>query len=271
MIKKMNTLDTQLKFAIAVAREAGEIMRTYFHSQDKGTETKQDNSPVTLADKAVNQMLIDRVREAFPDHGVLGEEQSYQEDRNELWVCDPIDGTVGFILGVPTSMFSLAYVVDGEPLAAVIYEPLLDKLFAASKGNGAYLNGELTHVSDRTTLEGAGIGMTASMRQLFEREKFCKAVMADGAKIMNVPGNVFKGSLVAQGRLDAYIFPGLSAHDIAAEKLIIEEAGGKVTDIEGNEQRYDRAIRGAVISNGKLHDALIKHLADYGAEDYLGY
>lgn len=270
MIKKMN-IDTQLQFAIAVAREAGEIMRTYFHSQDKGTETKQDNSPVTLADKAVNQMLIDRVREAFPDHGVLGEEQSYQEDRNELWVCDPIDGTVGFILGVPTSMFSLAYVVDGKPLVAVIYEPLLDKLFAASKGKGAFLNNAPIQVSGRTSLKGASVGITASARQMLQREKFCTAMLDDGAQLLTIPGNVFKGSLVAQGRLDAYIFPGLSAHDIAAEKLIIEEAGGKVTDIEGNEQRYDRAIRGAVISNGKLHGALIKHLADYGAEDYLGY
>lgn len=271
MIKNMNTPDTQLQFAIAVAREVGEIMRTYFHSQDKGTETKQDNSPVTLADKAINQMLIDRVRETFPDHGVLGEEQSYQADRNELWVCDPIDGTVGFILGVPTAMLSLAYVVDGVPQAAVIYEPLLDKLFTAVKGRGAFLNGKPVAVSTRETLKDASIGLTASIRQLLEREKFCRTMIADGAKIMNVPGNVFKGSLVAQGRLDAYIFPGLSAHDIAAEKLIIEEAGGKVTDIDGNEQRYDRAIRGAIISNGVLHDALVKHLADYGAEDYLGY
>jgi fructose-1,6-bisphosphatase/inositol monophosphatase family enzyme len=271
MIKKMNTLETQLQFAIAVAREAGEIMRMYFHSQDKGTETKQDNSPVTLADKAVNQMLIDRVREAFPDHGVLGEEQSYQADRKELWVCDPIDGTVGFILGVPTAMFSLAYVVDGEPQAAVMYEPLLDKLFTAAKGQGAFLNGRPIHVNDRPSLDGASVGITASARQMLQRERFCNAMLDDGAQLLTIPGNVFKGALVAQGRLDAYIFPGRSAHDIAAEKLIIEEAGGKVTDIDGNEQRYDRAIRGAIISNGKLHDVLVKHLADYGAEDYLGY
>lgn len=267
----MNNFDTQLQFAITVAREAGEIMRTYFHSQDKGTETKQDNSPVTLADTAINQLLIDRVRETFPEHGVLGEEQSYQADRNELWVCDPIDGTVGFILGVPTAMFSLAYVVDGVPQVAVIYEPLLDKLFTATKGTGAYLNNEPVQVNDRASLNGASIGITASARQMLQREKFCTAMLDDGARLLTIPGNVFKGALVAQGRLDAYIFPGLSAHDIAAEKLIIEEAGGKVTDIDGNEQRYDQPIRGAIISNGKLHDVLVKHLANYGAEDYLGY
>lgn len=268
----MNTLETQLQFAIAVAREAGEIMRTYFHSQDKGTETKQDNSPVTLADTAINQLLIDRVRETFPDHGVLGEEQSYQADRNELWVCDPIDGTVGFIVGVPTSMFSLGYVVDGKTQVAVIYEPLLDKLFTAIKGGGAYLNSKPVHVSDRQSLEGASIGLTMSVGQLLERRSFCDGLIADKAKLMvAIPGNVFKGSLVAQGRIDAYIFPGRSAHDIAAEKLIIEEAGGKVTDLYGNEQRYDGAINGAIISNGIIHDTLVKHLADFGVEGYLGY
>jgi fructose-1,6-bisphosphatase/inositol monophosphatase family enzyme len=168
-------------------------------------------------------------------------------------------------------MFSLAYVVDGVPQVAVIYEPLLDKLFTATKGTGAYLNNEPVQVNDRASLNGASIGITASARQMLQREKFCTAMLDDGARLLTIPGNVFKGALVAQGRLDAYIFPGLSAHDIAAEKLIIEEAGGKVTDIDGNEQRYDQPIRGAIISNGKLHDVLVKHLANYGAEDYLGY
>ena len=83
---------------------------------------------------------------------------------------------------------------------------------------------------------------------------------------------MFKASLVAQGLMDAFIFPGRGAHDIAAEKLIIEEAGGKVTNLEGQEQRYDRAIRGAVVSNGSpIHDTLVRLLQEYGVEDYLGY
>lgn len=268
----MNTLETERTFAVALAREAGEIMRTYFNAQDKGTQTKTDNSPVTIADTMINQLLIDRVREQFPDHGVLGEEQSYQADRTNLWVCDPIDGTVGFIVGVPTAMFSLAYVVDGIPQVAVIYEPLLDKLFVAVKGRGANLNDKPIHVSDRQTLDGASIGLTMSVGQLLQRKPFCDKLIADNAKLMvAIPGNVFKGSLVAQGRLDAFIFPGRGAHDVAAEKLIIEEAGGRVTSLDGLEQRYDGAIRGAIVSNGKLHDALIKHLREYGVEDYLGY
>ena len=267
----MNDPKHLLDFAVSVAHDAGEIMCKYFALTDKHIETKQDSSPVTIADKEINQLLIDRVRQTFPDHGVLGEEQSYNEDRRELWVCDPIDGTVGFILGVPTAMLSLAYVVDGKPVVAVMYEPLLNKLFTACKGEGAHLNGQPLNVSVTDSLRKAHIGITASVYQMFVREKFCKALLDEEAYLHTIPGNVFKGGLVAQGRLDGFIFPGRSAHDIAAEKLIIEEAGGVVTDLDGNEQRYDGPIRGAVISNGRIHDSLVAHIQAFGVEDYLGY
>lgn len=262
---------TLLDFAVSVAHEAGAIMRDYFIATNKQIETKQDSTPVTIADKNINQLLIDRVKTTFPDHGVLGEELSFESSRAQLWVCDPIDGTVGFILGVPTAMLSLAYVVDGKPQVAVMYEPMLDKLFTAALGHGATLNGQILQVSTRSSLDKANIGITASVEQMFVRERFCKAILHDGVRICTVPGNVFKGSLVAQGKLDGYIFPGRSAHDIAAEKLIVEEAGGRVTNLEGDDQRYDGKIRGAIVSNGRIHDELVKHVVSYGVEDYLGF
>lgn len=267
----MNQQKDYLSFAVDVAREAGDIMRHYFELSDKQVEIKADRTPVSEADKKINQLLIDKVSRQFPSHGVLGEEQSLHKERAELWVCDPIDGTVGFILGVPTAMFSLAFVVDGQPQVAVMYEPMLNKLFTAVKGAGAFVNDQPMQVSRRKGLNKANIGLTASTGQLFDRESFCKGLMAEGARLSTVPGNVFKGSLVAQGRLDAYVFPGRSAHDIAAEKLIIEEAGGKVTDLDGEEQRYDGAIRGAIISNGLLHATIVRHVTTFGVEEYLGY
>jgi len=264
-------LNQLLEWAKTFAHDAGAIMREYYALADKSIEIKQDKSPVTIADKKINQLLIDRVQAEFPEHGVLGEEDSLHPERQQLWVCDPIDGTAGFILGVPTAMLSLAYVVDGQTRVAVLYEPLLDKLFTASLGSGAFLNGEPIRVSHTTTLEGASIGLTASVKQMFIREKFCKALLDDGVFLNTVPGNVFKASLVAQGRMDGFIFPGRSAHDIAGEKLIIEEAGGKVTSLDGKEQRYDGPIRGAVVSNGHIHDALVAHITDFGVEDYLGF
>lgn len=264
--------DSLLQFAVAIAHEAGSIMRDYAGKARESVQTKSNNTPVTEADTKINQLLIDRVQQQFPEHGVLGEEDSLHADRSQLWVCDPIDGTAGFILGAPTAMFSLAYVVDGEPQVAVMYEPLLDKMFTAVKGQGAQLNGQPLHVSNTDTLHRASVGVTASVDQIFARKPFFDALIAEKAFISTVPGNVFKASLVSQGLMDAFIFPGRGAHDIAAEKLIIEEAGGKVTSLEGQEQRYDRAIRGAVVSNGgPIHDTLVRLLQEYGVENYLGY
>ncbi|HJP96343.1 MAG TPA: inositol monophosphatase [Candidatus Saccharimonadales bacterium] len=264
--------ETLLQFAVAVAHEAGSIMRDYAGKARESVQTKSNNTPVTEADTKINQLLIDRVQTQFPDHGVLGEEDSVHTDRSQLWVCDPIDGTAGFILGAPTAMFSLAYVVDGEPQVAVMYEPLLDKMFTAVKDQGAQLNGQPLQVSTTDSLYHASVGVTASVDQIFARKPFFDALIEAKAFISTVPGNVFKASLVSQGLMDAFVFPGRGAHDIAAEKLIIEEAGGKVTSLEGQEQRYDRAIRGAVVSNGgPIHDALVKLLKDYGVENYLGY
>jgi fructose-1,6-bisphosphatase/inositol monophosphatase family enzyme len=264
--------ETLLQFAVAVARDAGAIMREYYGRAHESVQTKSNNTPVTEADTKINQLLINRVQQQFPDHGVLGEEDSFQADRPQVWVCDPIDGTAGFILGAPTAMFSLAFVVDGQPQVAVMYEPLLDKMFTAVKGQGTQLNGQPVHVSNTSGIRHASIGVTASVGQIFARKPFFDALLKDEAFISTIPGNVFKASLVTQGLMDAFVFPGRGAHDIAAEKLIIEEAGGKVTSLEGQEQRYDRPIRGAVVSNGgPIHDVLIAHLKDYGVEDYLGY
>jgi fructose-1,6-bisphosphatase/inositol monophosphatase family enzyme len=133
------------------------------------------------------------------------------------------------------------------------------------------MNDSPIQVSRTEALQGANVGLTASVRQMFDRENFCRALLDEGVRLNTVPGNVFKASLVAQGRMDGFIFPGRSAHDIAGEKLIIEEAGGKVTSLDGTEQRYDGPIRGAIVSNGLIHDGLVSHMAAYGVEDYLGF
>ena len=264
-------LDELLKWAEQFARDAGKIMREYFELTDKQTEIKDNDTPVTIADKKINDMLIARVAADFPEHGVLGEEASDHADRQKLWVCDPIDGTPGFIYGVPTAMLSLAFVVDGVPQVAVMYEPLLDRMYTAVKGNGAHLNGTSIHVSTQNTLQNASLGTSGGTKQILQHEGLFSAIVAANTRSVFVFGNVFKGSLVARGRIDGFIFPGRSAHDIAAEKLIVEEAGGKVTDLDGNEQRYDGKIRGAIVSNGLVHDELVKLLAAEGVEGYLGY
>lgn len=264
-------LDALLAWAEQLARDAGDVMREYFNSSQKGTETKRDKTPVTEADKKINDKVIARVTQDFPHHGVLGEEASANADREKLWVCDPIDGTEGFILGLPIAMFSLAFVVDGEPMVAVMYEPLLDKMFTAIKGKGSLENGEPIHVSETDSLNGSNIAFSPRLKQFFSQEAFYRPVVEAGVRDVLITGEAFRGGLTASGRIDAHIFPGRSAHDTAALKLIVEEAGGKVTDLRGNEQRYDQKTYGAIVSNGYLHDQLVKLVGDYGPEKYVGY
>jgi fructose-1,6-bisphosphatase/inositol monophosphatase family enzyme len=267
----MQDTDKLLDFAQRVAREAGNVILEYFEVADKSVETKADESPVTIADKQINDMVIARVTETFPNHGILGEEGSLHADRKELWVCDPIDGTRSFIQRIPTAVFSLAYVVDGQVEVAVVFDPYQNKLFSAARGKGAWVNGETLSVSSCDKLEEASIGITPGYKDVKKWRVLLDGLAEQGTNLVLVPGNVFKSTLVATSSIDGYVFPGRSAHDIAAAKLIIEEAGGKVTDLSGKEQRYDGAIYGAIISNGLLHDQLVDQLQKFKTENFIGY
>jgi myo-inositol-1(or 4)-monophosphatase len=260
-----------VEFGVALARDAGAIITDYFYNADRSDVRQKDNdTPVTDADIKVNQLVIDRLQAAYPEHGVLGEEQSYAAGRRELWVCDPIDGTSALAHGVPTALFSLAYVVDGVPQAAVIFDPFQDVMLTATRQGGAFCNGKQVRITGRTSLDGATVGATSSYTQIIERRSVYQWLTERKTSILLMPGNVFRTSLVTRGYLDAHIFPGRSAHDVAAAALIVTEAGGTVTDLDGNEQRYDRPIRGAIISNGHIHNDLVQAVAVLGSEQFLG-
>lgn len=259
-----------LKFAKSLAVEAGALMRQYFHMVDQGIEQKADDTPVTMADQRINAMVVERVKAAYPEHGVLGEEESWQADRPELWVCDPIDGTRGFIIGEPTSVFSLAFVVDGKPVVAVMLDPFQERLYSAVKGQGSYCGDKRNKVSGRG-LKGASIIGPGSFTEIERQLTIFQGLRDDGARVHMFGGFVFKGGLIAEGRIEGVIFPGRSAHDVAAVKLLVEEAGGKVTDLMGQEQRYDGPILGAIISNGVIHEELLRAVQEFDAEEFLGY
>lgn len=260
-----NDQSQYLEFAKAVALEAGDVMRKYYRA-DQQIEIKADQSPVTVADKAVNTLLINKVKNIYSEHGVLGEEESWQPEKEMLWVCDPIDGTKAFILQIPVSMFSLALVINGEPIIAVAYNPFTNELFSAIKNEGAFLNSKLIHVSTRKWGEGTKLVRSDSERA--PNHLLGDLSVIDSLKTENIitnacPGAVFRGCNIAAGSFDGGIFYGDTAHDIAAVKLIIEEAGGIVTDMAGNDQPYNKAINGAVMSNGLIHERLVQKLQEY--------
>ena len=259
---------SQLAFAKDLALQAGGIMRQYFWGNDQQVTQKADTTLVTVADTTINQLVIDQVNARFPQHGVRGEEASVRLDSNELWVCDPIDGTNGFTTGEPTAVFSLAYVVDGVPTVAVTLDPFQNRLYSAVKGQGTLCNDEPVHVSQRD-VQGALIAGPGSFGEIDRTIDLFRALRDAGMRVRMFGGAVFKGNLIADGRMDGFVFPHRGAHDMAALKLIIEEAGGKMTDIEGNEQRYDQPLRGAVASNGVIHEHLLQAVQAHGIDKLL--
>jgi len=247
-----------LEFAKDIALEAGNIMLKYFNINDI-SNYKEDNTIVTLADEEINEYLINEVKEKYPTHSVDGEEQSYGAS-NHVWVCDPIDGTSMFTMEVPTAVFSVALVIDGKPIVGVVYDPFLKNLYYATLGSGAYKNDKkisvnnikLDEVKSISDFENCG----NSPYNLYET-----VIKLESKKNFVCIGSVTRACVaVADGKFNLVLFAGTKKKncDIAAVKVIVEEAGGKVTDLFGDEQRYDQDINGAIISNNYVHDDVAK-------------
>lgn len=258
-----NNLEEYLKFAKNIAKYAGKIMIKYFN-KDNGSSYKGDKTIVTLADKEINTYLIEKVKEKYPNHSVDGEEEQFGKS-DYVWVCDPVDGTAMYARNIPVAVFSLALVVNGEPKVGVVFDPFTNSLYTALKGDGAYKNGKKITVNEyglddmRTVcncdyLVGGEYNISKVLEDLKKRSYFVGL------------GSVIRASIcVASGDFTLAIFLGTKHKncDIAAVKIIVEEAGGIVTDLFGNEQRYDRSINGAIISNGKVHNEVIEYIKKY--------
>jgi len=238
-------------FAINLANQAGKIMRANFNLGMK-KEWKKDFTPVTATDIKINKLVINQVKKYFPTHGVLGEEESYNVKGKEyLWVVDPVDGTVPFSHGFPTFVFSLALVKNGVPIVGVINDPIMKRLVWAEKGKGAFLNGKRTKVSKNSSLKKSVVAVGDKMPKAITYLEKKKAFN------VNLYSYVYEAMLVAIGEISGAFYTYGFAHDGAAAKIIVEEAGGKATDLNGNDQRYDRKINGQLVSNGLLHRKLI--------------
>lgn len=250
--------DKELQVAKNVAYLAGKIMLEYFDG-DQQREHKDDGTEVTIADKKINSMAIEELTKHF-DYGIVGEEESTAEyGSGYRWFCDPIDGTKAFVMGVPTSTFSLGLVIDGKPVLGVAYSPFLDKLYTAVKGQGSFCNGEPIKVSE-DDLNGHFVAVNSKLEDIVENPGYVKNLLNAGARPHSICGAVYNGCLVASGRFVGYSEPRTHAHDVAAIEVIIEEAGGKVTGLDGKPFDYTKPFRGLVASNGIVHDQILQAL-----------
>jgi fructose-1,6-bisphosphatase/inositol monophosphatase family enzyme len=258
------TMDYQaeLKLAKQLAKEAGQIMLKYFNAAASSPQLKSDKTIVTKADIEINELVIKVLNEHTSTYSVWGEEKSSVVNNSKFtWVCDPVDGTQPFSKAIPISTFSLALVdSSGRSVLGVVYDPFQDRLYEAVIDGGAYLNGNKISVSEKSDLDTAYIDEELWINHeeeiTFNDPKDVLNKM--GAKVTTMCSAIITGCFVAQGSYDAMMFGQGKPEDIAALSVIVTEAGGKVTDLFGNEQRYDTNIKGAIVSNGRIHDELAK-------------
>ena len=251
-------MDEYLSFAKQTAFKAGEIMLRHF-TVGVHAELKSDNTPLTIADTTINAMVISEVETTYPEHSILGEEASVAKSSDYTWVCDPIDGTIPYSMGIPTNCFSLALVKNGEPIVAVLYDPYMKRMYSAVKGQGAWLNESPIHVNSKP-FDANYIATSGARYGLAKKGDHLKIGFESNLWMMNFFSLTYESMLVATGQISAVTFTGTGAWDVAAVKLIVEESGGKVTDLNGNEQAYDKPINGAVISNGISHQDAINFI-----------
>ena len=242
-----------LDFAVEIAWEAGRLVLRHFQV-GVGVRQKPDRTPVTEADIAAERLLRKRIGARFPGHRVLGEEDGESgSDPAHRWILDPIDGTTSFVHGVPLFGILIGLEIGDEPVVGVCNLAGLGEMVAGARGEGAQWNGRPARVSRVTEIASALATTTdpATIGPIWE------AVGARGA-VRRTWGDAFGHALVATGRSEIALDPEMKAWDSSPFLPIIEEAGGRFTDWEGN-----RTIHGpnALATNGALHDEVLGMLA----------
>ena len=228
-----------LNVAIEAAHAAGNIMRRQMQHVDAiPVERKARHDYVSEVDKACEAEIVREISRYYPDHAFLCEEGGETGESEHVWVIDPLDGTSNYLHGIPHFAVSIAQQVKGRTEHAVVYDPIRDEIFTASKGSGAFLNNKRIRVSARNGLEGAVLATAFPFRQREHLQAYAKVFQAVFSKVEDFR-RAGTASLdlawVAAGRMDGYFEVALKPWDVAAGTLIVREAGGVVMDFDGND------------------------------------
>lgn len=233
-----------LNVAVMAARRAGAVLGRNFNKRDKLTiEKKGHNDFVSSADIAAERAIIDVIHKHYPDHAILAEESGSHGESDHVWIIDPLDGTTNYLHGFPVYAVSIGVQINGRLEHGVVYDPMREELFTASRGEGAQLDGRKIRVSGNADLENALIGTGFPYRQADSELGPYLSML--GKVVKNTSGVRRPGAAaldlcyVACGRLDAFWETGLQPWDMAAGTLIIREAGGMISALDGSENHLE--------------------------------
>lgn len=259
MLHAINTI------ALQAARRASSMMIGALSRLNTiQVKEKGRNDYVTEVDLRAEEIIVEILTEAYPDYGILSEEGGLmKENEDTFWIIDPLDGTKNYIHGVPHFSISIALSVKAEIHHGMIYDPIREEVFAASKGAGAFLNQRRLRVSEQSTLPGALIGTGFPYREQAQLDQYLgqlKRILSKVGGVRRTGSAALDLAYVAAGRYDGFWETGLKIWDVAAASIIVKEAGGIISDYDGKEQTFkaDQIVAG----NENIHGQLIGLLKD---------
>jgi len=247
--------------AIKAAKLAGKVIMKHYGNIGNISVKENKRSLLTKTDLAAEKVILNTIKTKFPDHNIISEESPMQNKNSEYtWIIDPIDGTTNFIQGISGFCVSIAVAKNNEVVLGVVYNPTNKELFFAEKGKNAFLNNRKIRVSGKSKINEAMFGFSLpssikqavkSFHQTAKLYPFVRGVRNSGSAAINLCN-------VACGRYDAYFPLSINSWDVAAGYLIVKEAGGRVTDINGKEWNIDKTH--LLATNKKLHNKFLKLL-----------
>jgi myo-inositol-1(or 4)-monophosphatase len=248
--------------AVRAAREAGRVITRNFNRVDRLTiADKGKNDFVTEVDRNAEAAIIAVLQEKYPHHSILAEESGSHDGNEYQWVIDPLDGTTNFLHGVPQFAVSIALKVKGRLEIGVVYDPITEEMYTASRGEGALLNDRKIRVSKLKSLDGALLGTGLPYRDFRFMDNYLgmlKDLIPDTAGVRRPGSAALDFAYVAAGRTDGFWELGLSEWDFAAGALLVREAGGLVTDIAGGEKYLETG--NVIAGNIKVHNAMLRRI-----------
>jgi myo-inositol-1(or 4)-monophosphatase len=254
---------------IGAARKAGRgLTRDFGEIEQLQVSVKGPGNFVTAADHRAEETLYRELTRARPGYGFLMEERGVVEgpDKTHRWIVDPLDGTTNFLHGLPIFCIAIALEREGEIVCAVVYNPILDELYTAERGQGAFVNSRRLRVAARKQLADCIISIGIPHRGRAEHPRFlgeCTALMAQAGGLRRTGSAAIDLAWVAAGRFDGYVEHQLKPWDVAAGSLLVREAGGFVTDPAGGQSMFETGS--VVAGNQAVHKALLAVLAGHTA------
>ncbi len=247
-----------INIAVRAARSAGTILLRNFDRVDTLDVTSKGlNDFVSEVDRSAEQAIIQVLKRSYPDHAILAEESGAQPGNDYQWVIDPLDGTTNYLHRSPHFSVSIALKYRGELEHGVIYDPLREEMFTASRGSGAYLNDHRIRVTAQPGLKGALLGTGFPFRDQRHMDAYLgmfKDLSKEAAGIRRAGSAALDFAYIAAGRLDGFWELGLAEWDFAAGALIVREAGGTVTDLAGGSRHFESG--NTIVGGLKTHTAI---------------